>query len=104
MSEIFSGMSENTMWMIIGFLGQGLFFMRFVIQWLATEKAGKSVVPVSFWYFSILGSVILFSYSFFWKQDVVIYLGQVLGLMIYCRNLYFIHAKSKKTSEAAVEA
>lgn len=81
--------SPETIWIIIGFIGQALFFGRFFVQWLATEKAQKSVIPHSFWYFSIAGGLTLFVYALY-KQDPVFILGQGTGLLIYARNLYFI--------------
>ena len=74
---------------IVGFAGQGLFAMRFIIQWLSSEKQAKSVIPVAFWYFSIGGGAVLLLYAI-WRQDPVIICGQGLGLFIYLRNLYFI--------------
>jgi len=72
------------------------FFMRFFVQWLASEKEGKSVIPQSFWYFSILGSLTLLIYAI-WRKDPVIMLGQSVGFFIYFRNLYFIYSKDKVT-------
>ena len=74
---------------VVGFTGQGLFAMRFIIQWLSSEKQSKSVIPVAFWYFSIGGGAVLLLYAI-WRQDPVIICGQGLGLFIYLRNLYFI--------------
>jgi lipid-A-disaccharide synthase-like uncharacterized protein len=79
-------------WIAIGFLGQSLFFMRFFVQWLASEKAKASVIPNTFWYFSLLGGVTLFAYALY-RQDPVFILGQSTGLLIYVRNLYFIRSK-----------
>lgn len=79
----------NSIWLIIGFMGQGLFFMRFLVQWIATEKAKKSVIPDLFWYFSLGGGAVLFSYALY-RQDPVFILGQGLGIFIYLRNLYFV--------------
>lgn len=84
-------------WVIVGFLGQAGFFMRFVVQWLASEKKGESVVPVIFWYFSIAGGAILFIYAWHIK-DPVFSIGQGLGLLIYCRNLVLIKRKAKDAS------
>ena len=83
-------------WVIFGLCGQFLFFMRFLIQWLASEKKKKSVIPVSFWYFSLGGSLILLTYSIY-RKDPVFILGQSLGFMIYTRNLFLIarHKESK---------
>tara|TARA_B100000575_G_scaffold269884_1_gene249908 strand:- start:86 stop:487 length:402 start_codon:yes stop_codon:yes gene_type:complete len=73
----------------VGFAGQGLFAMRFIIQWLSSEKQSKSVIPIAFWYFSIGGGSVLFLYAI-WRQDLVFISGQGLGLFIYLRNLYFV--------------
>lgn len=89
--------SIETIWIIIGFLGQGLFFMRFIVQWLASEKAQASVVPIAFWYFSIGGALILFAYSIY-RQDPVFFTGQALALLIYARNLHLIHKGKEKDS------
>ena len=75
---------------VVGFAGQGLFAMRFILQWLTSEGQRKSVIPVVFWYFSIGGGSVLLLYAI-WRQDPVIICGQGLGLFIYFRNLYFIH-------------
>jgi lipid-A-disaccharide synthase-like uncharacterized protein len=82
-------MSANTVWLAIGFLGQGLFSARFLVQWLTSERAGKSVIPLAFWHFSIAGGVTLLAYAI-WRQDPVFIVGQAGGLVIYARNLYFI--------------
>ena len=74
---------------VVGFAGQGLFAMRFIIQWLLSEKQAKSVIPIAFWYFSIGGGSVLFLYAI-WRQDLVFMSGQGLGLFIYLRNLYFV--------------
>jgi lipid-A-disaccharide synthase-like uncharacterized protein len=76
-------------WLVIGFVGQTLFAMRFLIQWIASEKAKKSVIPVAFWYFSIGGSLILLVYAIH-RRDPVFILGQSTGTFIYLRNLYLI--------------
>ena len=74
---------------LLGLLGQVLFFSRFLVQWLASEKTGKSVVPVSFWYLSIGGGGLLLVYAL-WRKDPVIVLGQAVGLFVYVRNLMLI--------------
>lgn len=89
-------------WLGIGFLGQGLFFMRFFVQWIASERQRKSVIPHAFWYFSLLGGVTLLAYALY-RQDPVFILGQSTGLLIYLRNLYFIRQKpASEPVEAAV--
>ena len=80
---------------IIGFGGQALFATRFIIQWLSSENAGRSVIPVAFWYFSISGGLVLLTYAI-WRQDPVIIAGQSVGVLIYLRNLYFIHKEKKE--------
>lgn len=82
-------------WLIIGFIGQAMFFGRFFVQWIASERAKRSVVPNAFWYFSLAGGAILLSYAVY-RQDPVFILGQTTGFLIYSRNLYFIHAKKYK--------
>ena len=79
-----------TAWLIVGFLGQALFSMRFVIQWLSSEREKRSVIPVAFWYFSVAGGATLLAYAI-WREDPVFIVGQATGLLIYGRNLYFIH-------------
>ena len=76
----------SNLWMGIGFMGQCFFFSRFLIQWIASEKAKKSVIPGMFWYFSIAGGAILLVYSIH-RQDPVFILGQIVGLFVYFRNL-----------------
>lgn len=83
-------------WVLIGLFGQSLFMMRFIVQWIASERVKQSIVPQTFWYFSIGGGVILFAYALH-QQDIVFTLGQGLGLFIYLRNLHFIHRKKRGT-------
>lgn len=85
---------------LLGLLGQVLFFSRFLVQWLASEKTGKSVVPVSFWYLSIGGGGLLLFYAI-WRKDPVIILGQLVGLFVYIRNLMLIY---RHKPAAAAEA
>ncbi len=75
--------------MLIGLLGQGLFSMRFIVQWIASEKAGKSVVPFSFWLFSLGGSIFLLIYAIY-RKDPVFILGQAPNLLIYSRIIWLI--------------
>ncbi len=83
-----------TLWTIVGLFGQALFMMRFVVQWIASEKAKKSVMPEMFWYFSLAGGLIVLIYAIH-QQDLVFILGQGLGLFIYLRNIYFIRRRPK---------
>lgn len=79
-------------WVLVGLTGQLLFTARFLVQWLASEKEKRSVVPVAFWYFSLVGGLVLFSYALY-RRDPVFILGQSMGLVIYARNLWLIHAE-----------
>jgi lipid-A-disaccharide synthase-like uncharacterized protein len=81
--------------LIIGFLGQGLFSARFFVQWIASERKRKSVVPLAFWYFSIGGGALLLIYAIM-KKDPVFILGQAGGLVVYVRNLYLIHKEGSR--------
>lgn len=87
-------MNESHVWIGIGLVGQGLFSARFILQWLASERARRSVVPKAFWYFSLGGSLILLAYSIH-RADPVFILGQSAGLGIYLRNLYLISVEHR---------
>jgi lipid-A-disaccharide synthase-like uncharacterized protein len=82
-------MTTDQIWLGVGFLGQAFFSARFLIQWIASERRGKSVVPRAFWYFSIGGGLTLLFYAL-WRRDPVFILGQGAGLFVYARNLYFV--------------
>jgi lipid-A-disaccharide synthase-like uncharacterized protein len=88
-------MSANTIWIAVGFLGQALFTSRFLIQWIVSERRGESVIPLAFWWFSILGGLTLLSYAL-WRQDPVFIVGQSTGLLVYTRNLILI-ARNRRT-------
>jgi lipid-A-disaccharide synthase-like uncharacterized protein len=79
-------------WVLFGFFGQFVFAMRFIIQWIVSEKKKESIVPLSFWYLSICGGVILLIYAVY-KKDPVFMLGQASGLIVYSRNLMLIAKK-----------
>jgi lipid-A-disaccharide synthase-like uncharacterized protein len=89
-------MNTEMVWLIVGFGGQAAFSARFLVQWLASERAGESVVPTAFWYLSIAGSLALLSYAVA-RVDPVFILGQAFGVFIYSRNLYLI-GRSKSAS------
>ena len=76
-------------WLVIGFLGQALFTARFLVQWLASERKKASVVPISFWWLSLIGGSTLLIYAVY-RKDPVIILGQLTGLFVYSRNLILI--------------
>ena len=82
--------SPQHIWVGLGFLGQALFSARFLIQWISSERAGKSIVPLAFWYFSIGGSMVLLTYAI-WRHDPVFILGQAMGFVVYARNLHLRH-------------
>lgn len=94
MSSLMSFLGADTqgelIWIMVGLGGQILFMMRFLLQWIASEKVRKSVIPTSFWWFSIGGAAILLAYAIY-RQDPVFILGQSLGFFIYSRNLWFIY-------------
>lgn len=81
-------------WLIIGFVGQALFGARFIIQWIVSEKKGESTIPLSFWYCSIGGAIVLLTYAIH-RQDPVFIIGQSLGSIVYVRNLVLIDRKRK---------
>jgi len=83
--------SETLVWIVIGFVGQALFSMRFIVQWIASERLKRSIIPQAFWYFSHAGGVTLLAYAIH-KQDPVFIAGQGLGLVVYIRNLYLIRS------------
>lgn len=84
--------TASDVWMVLGFTGQVLFGLRFVVQWIATERRKRSVIPVAFWYLSLAGSIVLLAYSIH-RRDPVFIAGFSLNLIIYVRNLYFIHRR-----------
>ncbi len=83
--------------LIIGFIGQGLFASRFIVQWLYSERKGESSIPIIFWYLSIFGGIGLLTYAIF-RKDPVIILGQSFGIIIYLRNLILIYKKNNEIS------
>ena len=91
--------SHLTLWVAIGFLGQAMFSMRFIFQWIHSERAKKSVIPEVFWYFSLAGGAILLAYAIY-RGDPVFILGQGMGLLIYLRNIYFVW-REKLAAKAA---
>lgn len=90
-----------SVWTAIGFLGQALFSMRFVIQWIQSERLKRSFVPEVFWYFSMAGGVTLLAYAVY-REDPVFIMGQGLGLVIYSRNIWMIWRDKRKPADDAV--
>lgn len=81
-------------WVAFGLFGQLMFTGRFLIQWIASERVKRSVVPIAFWYFSMAGGLILLSYAIY-RRDPVFVLGQSLGVFIYARNLWLIRQEGR---------
>jgi len=96
-------MSRLTFWLLVGFLGQALFTARFVVQWLVSERKRDSVVPLAFWWLSLLGGGALLSYAIS-RQDAVIIVGQAMGLLVYVRNLMLVAQAKRYTARRATDA
>ena len=96
MIEYFQKLSNiELIFLIIGFVGQGLFASRFIVQWIYSERKGESSIPIIFWYLSIFGGIGLLTYAIF-RQDPVIIVGQTFGIFIYVRNLFLIYKKNNE--------
>lgn len=87
-------------WVALGFLAQILFTMRFVVQWIVSERAGRSVIPMAFWWFSISGGLLLLVYALY-RRDPVFIAGQAFGVFVYLRNVYFVLRERK--AEQSIE-
>lgn len=87
-------------WIAVGFLGQALFSGRFLVQWLTSERARRSIVPEAFWYLSIAGGVTLLAYAVH-RRDPVFIAGQGVGLLVYARNVQMLR-RSRRSPSAAV--
>ena len=90
-------------WLILGLAGQSLFMMRFIVQWLHSERHKQSLIPVSFWYLSLFGGLIVLAYGFH-RSDPVIILGQLPGTIVYTRNLMLISRKDLETKPPPVQS
>jgi lipid-A-disaccharide synthase-like uncharacterized protein len=87
---------QERFWLIFGLCGQAIFASRFIVQWIASERKKRSVIPISFWWLSIAGSVTLLAYAIY-QQDPVFILGQSTGVLIYFRNLYLLKRHPERT-------
>ena len=87
-------------WVLLGFAAQALFTMRFLVQWIASERAGRSVIPMAFWLFSIGGGLLLLVYALN-RKDIVFIAGQAFGVFVYLRNLQFV-LRDRKAATAKV--
>lgn len=95
--------SNDIIWLSIGLAGQALFMMRFIVQWLHSEKHKKSLIPVSFWYFSLSGGIIVLMYGIH-RVDPVIIFGQLPGTFVYARNLSLIRREQRESMDGDSEA
>lgn len=77
-------------WTLFGFFAQFLFFLRMMVQWIASERKGRSYIPIMYWYLSVIGSLLIFFYVLRLK-DIVLVSGQALAFVIYIRNIYLHH-------------
>ncbi|MDW5377827.1 lipid-A-disaccharide synthase N-terminal domain-containing protein [Halomonas sp. HP20-15] len=93
-------MNQEWLWIAIGFLGQALFSARFMVQWIASERAKRSIVPKAFWFFSLGGGATLLAYALY-RQDPVFIVGQGTGLFIYVRNLMLLRREERNTAQNA---
>jgi lipid-A-disaccharide synthase-like uncharacterized protein len=93
--------STETLWLAIGFLGQGLFFGRWVIQWIVSEQRAESRVPVAFWYMSLIGGLITLAYAIY-RKDPVFIAGQSIGALVYIRNLMLIYRQGSQPETKAI--
>ena len=105
MSDFFSDISTyfatltmlEGIWLGIGFFGQSLFFSRWIIQWITSERNAESQMPVAFWYMSLAGGLIVLAYAIH-RRDPVFIAGQGIGVFVYLRNLMLIHQTRKRTT------
>jgi lipid-A-disaccharide synthase-like uncharacterized protein len=95
MSRFFDFSQPEVWWLILGFLGQLIFAGRFIVQWIESEKKKQSVIPIAFWWLSLLGSLLLLAYSIH-REDMVFILGQSMGFIVYTRNLQMVLSKQKQ--------
>lgn len=95
-------MFKINFFIIFGLIGQFLFSLRFIVQWIASERAGKSVIPFSFWIFSLGGSSLLLIYAIY-RKDPIFILGQAPNVLIYSRNIYLLKKEKLKLKEETIE-
>jgi lipid-A-disaccharide synthase-like uncharacterized protein len=93
--------TTETVWVAIGFLGQGLFFGRWLVQWIASERTAESRMPIAFWYFSLVGGLITLAYAIY-RRDPVFIAGQSIGALVYIRNLMLIHRQGSQAASGPV--
>jgi lipid-A-disaccharide synthase-like uncharacterized protein len=93
--------TTETAWIAIGFLGQGLFFGRWVIQWIVSERKAESQMPLAFWYLSLVGGLITLAYAIY-RRDPVFIAGQSIGALVYVRNLMLIHRRGPQPASGSI--
>jgi lipid-A-disaccharide synthase-like uncharacterized protein len=93
----------ESVWLIIGFVGQGIFFMRWLVQWLASERSAESRVPIGFWYMSLGGGLITLAYAIY-RKDPVFIAGQSVGAFVYIRNLMLIYKAPSRASMSSPQS
>ena len=84
---------------LVGIVGQTMFFSRFLVQWIVSEKKGESTIPIAFWYLSVTGGLLTLMYAL-WRKDPIFTAGQSVGITVYTRNLILIYRKRRKNSDA----
>jgi lipid-A-disaccharide synthase-like uncharacterized protein len=94
-----AAMNADHVWVAIGFVGQAIFSARFTVQWIASERARRSVMPLAFWFLSLAGGLTLLAYAIY-RRDPVFIAGQGAGLVVYARNLYLIY-RARRQEESA---
>ena len=82
-------------WLVLGFAAQALFASRFLVQWIASERVGRSIIPNAFWFLSLAGGLLLLTYAIY-RKDPVFILGQATGALIYTRNLILIYREQAR--------
>ena len=93
-SEVHALGTREAIWIVIGFAGQFLFMMRFLWQWIQSERRKRSIIPIAFWYFSLAGGMTLLIYAIH-RRDPVFITGQALGLLVYARNLVLVRRERR---------
>ena len=93
--------TTETVWIAVGFLGQGLFFGRWLVQWIVSERKAESQMPLAFWYLSLVGGLITLAYAIY-RRDPVFIAGQSIGALVYVRNLMLIHRRGSQQAPASM--
>ena len=93
--------TTETLWIAIGFLGQGLFFGRWLVQWIVSERQAQSRMPIAFWYLSLVGGLITLAYAIY-RRDPVFIASQGIGALVYIRNLMLIHRQGPQAASGSI--